>query len=312
MRSPGVAARHRDTALILAVGLLGISSGSVLAKLAGAAGVASLTIAAWRLAVASLSLAPIGIATRLAELRSFSRKERALALLSGVFLALHFASWITSLRYTSVASSVVLVSSSPVFVAVLTFVFLREAVGHAMVLGIVLALAGTAIIGWSDWSNAEAPRAFFGDLLALGGAAMIGCHFIAGRILRRRYSTLSYVTAVYPVAAVLLVVAALLSGEPLVAFRWGTCLLLVAVGMVPQVLGHTSFNHALRAAGAPLVALVSVGEPIGASLLALVILGEPLRTATLTGGALVILGILVGAGLFGRKRRSVPGNGPNL
>ncbi len=277
--------------LALLVGVLAASTASPIIRLAQAGEVNSLAIAAWRLTLASLILAPITLTTRREELRGLSRRDWLLMLGSGVMLAVHFATWISSLAYTSVAASVVLVSTSPLFVGLGSFLILRERLSRPLVVGLVIATVGSIIIGMDDWG--QGTHRLTGDLLALAGAISVAVYFLIGRRLRARLSLLAYVFPVYSTAAVTLMVVAALAGVRLggyLALQW-LWLLLLALG--PQITGHSSLNWALRHLPATYVTLAVLGEPIGSSILAWIILGELPGPVTVLGGALVLAGIAV-------------------
>lgn len=276
--------------LALVVGVLAASTASPIIRLAQAE-VNSLAIAAWRLTLASLILAPITLATRRDELRNLARGDWLLMVGSGVLLAVHFATWISSLAYTSVAASVVLVSTSPLFVGLGSYLLLKERLSRSLVIGLIVAIAGSIIIGLDGLG--EGTHRMTGDLLALAGALSVAGYFLVGRRLRARLSLLAYVFPVYSVAAVtLMAVASLarvpLSGYPSLHWLW---LLLLALG--PQITGHSSLNWALRHLPATYVTLAVLGEPIGSSVLAWLILREVPSLLTLIGGAVVLVGIAI-------------------
>lgn len=274
--------------LALVVGVLAASTASPMIRLAQEE-VTSLAIAAWRLTLASLILAPVTLATRREELRGLARRDWLLMIGSGAMLAVHFATWISSLAYTSVAASVVLVSTSPLFVGLGSFLILRERLSRPLVIGLAIATIGSILIGMGD--GGEGTHRLTGDLLALAGALSVAGYFLIGRQLRVRLSLLAYVLPVYSTAAVVLMtVAALarvpLGGYPPLPWLW---LLLLALG--PQITGHSSLNWALRHLPATYVTLAVLGEPIGSSILAWIILGEIPGIVTVIGGALILTGI---------------------
>jgi len=274
----------------LVIGILAASTASTFIRLAQGE-MLSLAIAAWRLTLASLILAPFALALRWQELRSLTRQEWLLALASGALLALHFASWITSLALTSVAASVVLVSTNPLFVGVASYFLFKERPGRAMVVGLIVAVAGSAVIGLGDLGQGQ--DSLVGDLLALlGGMAGAG-YFLIGRRLRARLSLLGYVFPVYSTAAVLLMALALITGAPLTGHSTVTWLWLLLLALGPQIVGHSSLNWALRHLTATYVTLAALGEPIGSALLALLVLGEPPTLAALVGGGLILAGIAI-------------------
>jgi drug/metabolite transporter (DMT)-like permease len=280
---------HKHQAiLVLGIGLIAISFASIFIKLCNAP---SLVIAAYRLAIASVFY--IGF-TRIRSgsiLAVYSRPQLKIVLFSGIFLTVHFATWITSLKFTSVASSVVLVQSAPIFVAIGSIIFLREKPSKLILLGVSIALIGSIIISAHDFSLNK--NSLVGNLLAIAGAIGAAGYLLAGRKLRSSIDTFRYVTMVYSVTAILLLLIALISGNSLVGYTPKTYLLLFAIAMIPQVIGHTSLNWALKYFSATAVAVIILGEPIGASILALVILGETLSVVKIIGGLIILIGVLI-------------------
>jgi len=278
----------RCAILVLGIGLIAISFASIFIKLCSAP---SLVIAAYRLSIASVFY--IGF-TRIRVgpiLSAFSKSQLKIVALSGIFLTIHFATWITSLKFTSVASSVVLVQSAPIFVALGSFLFLKERPSRLMIPGIVIALMGSLIISAHDFSLDR--NSLLGDLLAVGGAIGAAGYLLAGRKLRASIDLFRYVTAVYSVTAVLLLIFAIGNGESLSGYSARDYLLLFAVALIPQVIGHTSINWALKYFSATAVAVIILGEPIGASILALLILKETLSLIKIGGGIIILVGVIL-------------------
>jgi drug/metabolite transporter (DMT)-like permease len=251
----------------------------------------SLVIAAWRLTLAILFLTPVALSTHRSELRGLTRREWGSALASGLLLALHFATWITSLAYTSVAASVVLVSTYPLFVGIASHVLLHERLSREMVMALLVATAGSVLIGLGDLG--ESSHRLWGDALALMGAMAGAGYFLIGRRLRARLSLLAYVFPVYGTAAVVLMAVMLASGLPRIPQRPQTWLWLLLMALGPQILGHSSLNWALRYLSATYVTIATLGEPIGSTLLAWWLLGERPSFWALVGGALTLAGIAV-------------------
>ncbi|MCA9793152.1 MAG: DMT family transporter [Candidatus Eremiobacteraeota bacterium] len=284
----------------LLVGVAAVSSAAVLIKLCQ---VPALSIAAYRLAISApmfwLLCWPRG-----APWKGLNRSELGLIMASGCCLGLHFATWIASLSFTSVASSVVLVTLNPVFVGLGTVFFLREPVPGRLWVGTAMAAGGSVLIAFSDRGEGGA-NPLLGDGLALFGAVCMSAYMLLGRSLRDRLDTLAYVSLVYGAAAVVLLAACWVSGSPMGGFRQTDWLLLLALAAIPQALGHTMINWSLRALGATVVAVAILGEPIGASLLAYRFLGEPITIMQLVGAGL----ILVGVGLAARTALPPPQKG---
>ncbi len=277
--------------LVLAVGIAAVSSASILIKYARAEQIPPLVIAAARLTLASAVLLPLAWTNARDEIRSLTRRDFVWAFVSGIFLALHFAFWISSLDYTSVMSSVVFVATNPLFVALASVLLLHESLGRGTWVGILIAVVGGFIIGGTDLGASEATLS--GDLLALGGAVAGSAYVLIGRRLRATLSLVAYIGIVYGVAALVLLAMALVSGASFVGYSPLGYLLLVLLALVPQLLGHSSFNYALKYLSAALVAVILLAEPVGATLLAVPLLREVPSPLKLVGGALVLVGIFV-------------------
>lgn len=265
-----------------------------------------MVIAAWRLSVATLVLAPYALTRRRQELRSLTHRELGLALLSGAFLAVHFATWITSLEFTTVASSVVLVSTIPLWVALISTFTLHEAVRRLVWIGMILALIGGTVVGLSDtctWSagglacpslgNFLHGQAFLGDLLALAGAIAGAAYLVIGRSLRAKVSLVSYIFVVYGMAAVALVVIMFAAGLHPFGYSPQIYLWFVLLALVPQLIGHSTFNWALGYLSAAYVSITLLGEPIGSTILAYLLLRETPTAMKVVGGALILCGIAI-------------------
>jgi drug/metabolite transporter (DMT)-like permease len=283
-------------------GILAVSTASIFIRFAQEEA-PSLVVAAYRLTLASLILAPLALTRHRAELKNMTRGDVLLGLLSGFFLALHFATWISSLEYTTVASSVVLVTTTPLWVALLSPFVLHERNGRTVLFGMVLALLGGAVVGISDTcaliNGLSCPpistflrgSAFFGDFLALCGAMMAAGYIMIGRRLRAKISLIPYIFIVYGMAAVVLMVILGISGERPFGYLPVTYLWLVLLAIVPQLLGHSTFNWALRFLPASLVSITLLGEPIGSTILAFFILKESPSFLKIFGAALILAGI---------------------
>jgi drug/metabolite transporter (DMT)-like permease len=258
----------------------------------------ALTVATYRLALAAAVVAPITLWRHHDELRQIVSSPPRPLIISGLSLALHFALWISSLGYTSVTSSVILVTTNPLFVALASPLVLAERVGARVWAGVVLAVAGGILVALGK-DNQVAHRTLLGDGLALGGAVMAAVYFMAGRRLRPRTSLLPYILLVYALAALVLLAMALLSHAPLTGYAPRTYALFVALALVPQLIGHSSFNWALAHLKASLVAITVLGEPLGSSLLAWLVLREAPSLVEAGGGCLVLSGVALAWG--GRK-----------
>lgn len=285
--------------LVLLAAVLAVSWAAPLIRLTAAP---PLAIAAWRLTLASLFLLPFfARPAGRAGWPAMGKGERWIAIGAGVALALHFAAWITSLRLTSVAASAVLVSLSPVFAWVLSSVFLRERPTPLQAAGIVLGVAGAAVIALGD-ARAGGAHVLLGDLLALLGAMCAAAYLVVGRRLRAGLGLVAYVTPVYGVAAVVLLVWAGARGEAFRAYPAADWAIFAALAAGPMLVGHTGFNYALRYLPAYTVNVGVLAEPVGATLIAwtLPAIAEAPSTSTLAGGAVVLVGVALT--LIGSRR----------
>ncbi len=284
--SPGRATCHS----ILGAGIVALSFGAIFARLADAP---PSVVAALRMVFSALLVAApaLGSAATRRELRGLSRGEWGALALAGGFLALHFILWISSLSRTGIASSVVLVSTSPLWVGLYAAVISRKRVPAAFWAGLALALAGGAVIGGGDLAPGSARSG--GDVLAIGGAIAVAGYFLVGSSLRRKLSIAAYVFPVYSIAAVLLVAGAAVSGDSLAGWEPRTYLYAFLMALVCQAIGHSLFNWALRHLDATVVAIASLGEPVGASVLALLVLAEAPGWTAVAGGAVALAGIAI-------------------
>jgi drug/metabolite transporter (DMT)-like permease len=282
--------------LVLLGGILVVSSSSLLIRGVQGEGMSSLVISAGRLLIASLILTPIAFSRVGPEIRALSRREIALGVLSGVFLAIHFYSWISSLAFTSVASSVALVSTNPLWVGLASVLIFRERLGKAAIAGIILTIIGSVMIGFSDSSDPSGgSNPILGDILALIGAITVSGYLLIGRTLRRTLSIVAYIWLVYTSAALILLLLVLLSGQQVFGFSPLAYMLLICIALGPQLLGHTSFNWAIKYLSATFIAVATLGEPIASAILAVIFLGELFVPLQLAGFIVLLIGIIIAA-----------------
>ena len=298
----------------LAGGVLVVSTASILVRFAQSQGVPSLAIAAWRLTLAAMLIAPWVLGGQRRELAALSRRDWLLAALSGLFLAAHFATWIVSLDYTSVASSVALVTTNPVWIALFSVLVLRERMAAVRVLAVGLSLAGSGLVLWADAdaASAAAPDPMLGNALALAGSLAVCGYFLIGRRLRAHMSVLAYIGVVYVVAALCLMLLALAVGVRMAGYSYFAWMVLAAMALGPQLLGHGAFNYALKHVSATMIALAVLGEPVGATVLAWLMFGEDVGPLKLFGMSLLLGGIFLAARSEGdsqkaRGKQAVPG-----
>ena len=282
--------------LVLVVGVLAISSSAILVRLAMEAaevqGLAfSLFLAASRLTVASLALIPAwkGLLST-----QFMWKTWGYAIAAGMVLALHFATWITSLSYTSIIASVALVTTTPIWVALLSWLWRSENLSRLTILGIGVALLGGGAIAFSGDYIANESNPLLGNFLALIAAWAAGLYFLFGREAQRQGMVIgSYITVAYTAAALILIPMPLLLGTSYFGYPKQVYLYIILMGIFCQLVAHTSFNWAVHLISPTVVTLVILFEPIGASILGYLIFQEVPTMWVLVGGVLVLLGVAI-------------------
>ena len=285
-RRPAVSRPHFLYPILL-LGVLGVSVSAVLIRMSNAP---ALIIAAYRMTFTVLILMPIGVVQR-ETFHKYNIKLFSLSVLSGILLSLHFAVWISSLSYTSVASSTVLVTTQPVFVVLGSYFIFREKVSARALLFIATAFAGSALIGLGDFSLGS--DALLGDILALSGAVFIAGYMLIGRSVRQHVDVIPYTLVVYISAAVVLILTSLVYRIPLFSYPLKEYVIFIMLAVFSTVFGHTVFNWAMRYVSAITVSTSILGEPIGASILAAVILQELPTVWQVCGGVIVILSLML-------------------
>lgn len=287
-----------STQFVIVAGVVFTSFSAIFVRLADAP---PLAIAAWRMVFTTVLLTPLFLRERSRAYASRTEATGApgavptrrtailLSVASGAFLALHFALWITSLSYTSVASSTVLVTTHPIIVALVGFVLLGEHLSLRASLFMLGGLAGSVVLVWGGFG--EGDSALLGNLLAFLGAVTVAGYMLLGRVVRRRLSVNVYTMIVYSTSAVVLVTATLVAGVRLAPYPLREYLLFAALALFCTLLGHSLFNWALRFVKPTVISTSILGEPVIASVLALVVFGEVPTPFTLTGGAIILASI---------------------
>lgn len=291
--------------LILVIGILAVSTASIFIRLAQEEA-PSIVIATYRMTLAGLMLAPFALPGAMQSIRALSSRQRGLIVLAGIFLAIHFATWITSLEYTTVASSVVLVTTTPLWVAILSPLVLKERMRREIWLGLFLAMFGGALVGLQEACTYQAGqfqclpirelvggRALMGNALALLGAFTAAGYMLIGRQVRPVLSLISYTFWVYSISAAALLLLIAVSGQPMTGFSTRTYLWFVLLALIPQVIGHSSFNWALKYLPAAFVSLALLGEPVGTTILAVIFLREVPGLMEIIGGVMILTGIFL-------------------
>ena len=282
MTAGGLRQQRFPAGLALLIAVAAVSWAAILVRLCDAP---SLGIAFYRMLFATLAIAPWGLrSTGPVSVRTYG-----LAVTAGVLLGVHFATWISSLAFTTVASSVVLVSAQPVFTAILGPLLLREKPGGRGWAAVTLALAGTVVLAGGDWRGD--PRALLGDALALAGALTASLYLMIGRRVRERIGFTRYLTVIYGSAAASLLVMAVAGGVSLRGYPALTWLWLILLAAGPNLLGHTLLNWSVRRMRALTVNLAILGEPLLATLYAALLLAEVPTPSFYAGAALIVGGV---------------------
>lgn len=287
----------------LAVAVVAVSTSAILVRWSESPAVVK---AFYRVLFTTGLLLPWALGKYRGEFRQIGARDLFVATATGVALALHFVSWFESLDHTSVAASVTLVQTQPLFVAVGAWALLDERLTGKMLLGIGVALVGAVVMSLGDplmaalgvggAADALAGTSTYGNLLAVGGAVMAAAYVLAGRSLRQRVSLVPYVVVVYLTCSVALLGIALVQNAPLVGYDRTEWLLFLAMAVGPGIFGHTVINWALAHVESGVVSVSLLGEPVGSTVLALLLLpGEIPSATTVAGGAVVLLGIYLTA-----------------
>ena len=223
------------------------------------------------------------------EIKKLKRQDYFLLGAAGLFLSIHFAFWVTSLNHTSIASSVVLVTTQPFFIVLIESTLLDRKPSKNFLLGLVVAAVGSFLIGFGDFRGAE--FGLIGDVFALLGAAMAASYFLIGGEVRQRIKLLPYILLVYGFSSAFLFIFCLVADLPLVRYSPGNYSLFLLLALIPTLIGHTSFNWLLSEVKASMIGVTILGEPIGASILAIVFFEEYPSYWVIAGGSFVLLSI---------------------
>ncbi|MFZ3578907.1 DMT family transporter [Virgibacillus sp. DJP39] len=281
------------------IGVFAISTSAVLVKLAG--GAPASIVANYRLLFAVIIMSPFILLYYRHEFKQIKRKDWILASLAGVFLAFHFIFWFQSLNFTSVASSVVLVTLQPIFAFLGTYLFYHERFSTGAVISMIIAIFGSVIISWGDFRISG--MALYGDFLAILGAIMVTAYFLIGQTIRRRLSLMTYTFVVYGISSITLVIYNVSFGHSFIGYPSTYWWIFLALAIVPTFLGHTLFNWALKWLSTSTISMAVLFEPIGATLLAYIILNEIVTWSQWLGGAIVLFGLFLFIVSTNKKRK---------
>ena len=277
---------------MISVGVLAVSLASILIKLAQAEAIPSPLIAASRMAIAAMVLTPITLRRYSNEIRGLKRNQFLLAAASGLFLAIHFATWVKSFEYTSVLVGVVLVNTNPLWAALLEVIFLRAKLGRWVIIGLAVGIVGSIVVALPS-SRALHFEANTGSLLALIGAFAVAVYFVIGRNLRATLSLLPYIWLVYSCAAIFLVLLVIANGVPVLGYSLKGYLLLIATALIPQLIGHSSLNFALRYFPASYVGIAAQLEPVLSAIVAFLLFTEIPTGLQVIGSIIILSGVIL-------------------
>lgn len=287
----------RNLPFILAAGILSVSASAIFVRYAQGESVPSLLIAAGRLVIAALIVTPLVLQRYLADIRSLGMKDLMLAGVAGVFLALHFVAWVTSLEYTSVMISVVIVTTMPIWVAILEGIFLRVKPPRQVMIGLMVAIGGGLLIGVGGRSPAadaaQVNSELIGGLLSLIGAITVAAYLVIGRKLRATLPIIPYIWLVYGCGGIILSIAVLLTGTPVLGYTPFAYLLLLAMAVFPQLIGHSSLNYAVGYLPATFVSLLTQLEPLGSAVLAVILFAEIPQPIQIVGSLIILCGVII-------------------
>lgn len=280
--------------IILSVGVVGVSTAAIFIRLCleatGKSGLGfSLFMAAMRLTLASLVLLPfLGSQPQVA----ISRKGYQCAIAAGITLMLHFAFWITSLSFTSIAASTTIVTTNPIWVTILAWFWRQEKPTPQTILGIAISLGGGVCIALGDANSLHGGNnPLLGDSLALFGAWSASFYFLLGKQAQTFGLSISHYSAIaYTTAALFLLPLPLLFGVNYWGYPWEVYVYLLGMAIFSQVFGHTSFNWAVRLISPTLVTLALLFEPVSASILGFFVFGEVPSILVLIGAIILLMG----------------------
>lgn len=268
-----------------------MSLASIFIRLAQAEGLPSLVIAAGRVSIATVLLTPLALARYHGAIRGLNRRDLALSASAGFFLALHFATWISSLEYTSVLISVVFVTTNPLWVALLEFSFFKTRLSRAVLIGLALAVGGGILIGLTGEAGSAGSNPVLGALLALAGAIAFAVYLVIGRGVRSKLPLIPYIWLVYGWAAIFLLVVVVIGRLPVTGYSAQGYFWLVAMAIFAQLIGHSSFNYALGYLSATFIGISTQMESIGGAVAAFVLFGEKPLPLQIVGSLIILLGV---------------------
>lgn len=277
-----------DPKIIVSLGVVFVSFSAILTKMSDAP---PLIIAAYRLAFTVLLLLPVVIKSKIPEIKNIDKKSLNICMISGVFLALHFATWITSISYTSIASAVVLVNTHPIFIVIASYIIFKEKVSKKAFAGIMTAIIGSIII--SAGNSTLGTNVLLGDILALLGAVFIAGYLLIGRVARQKLTVTTYTFLVYFSAWITLMVMVLIAEIPLFPYSGKDLLIFLGLAIFCTLLGHSIFNWALVHVTPTFISTAVLGEPVGAIIWAMIFFAEFPTLWQYVGSGIIMSGIYI-------------------
>lgn len=278
---------QRRSYIILAIAILAVSMAAILVRLADAP---ALIVAAYRMLFASVFLLPISI--RALKNTKLDKQIIGLAILAGFFLAIHFATWISSLYFTSVAASVTIVATTPLWVTLFNWLFFGKSPSFMVLLGVLVAIAGGALISFGDFGFGSAP--LLGDLLALVGAVTASAYLLLGRAIQHKGVSLNaYVALAYGAAAIFLLPLPFFAGLDYLAYSPKSFTVIALLALIPQMIGHTGINYAMKHIDPTIVATIILFEPVISTVLAFLIFTEAPTITTIFGALVLLAGVAI-------------------
>ncbi len=276
--------------LFVLLGMIAVGIASPLIRLANAPPIVTAT---YRMTLSALMVLPVFLAYSLKEIKKYTLKEILFLAIPGLLLSVHFILWITSLSYTTILSSTVLVTTNPFFVPIFSYLFFKEKTKKGLILGICIAFLGSVAIALA--SRDKGVGSNFGNLLALLGAMAVSMYLILTRKIRAKFSLITYIFFVYGFSSVILIMVSIITRQKLFAYDKTTYTYFFLIAFLPQIIGHTSYNWALKYFSTPFIAVSILGEPIFASLFAFLLLKEKPASLEILGAVLIMFGIYLSA-----------------
>ncbi len=295
--------------LALVAGVLSVSLAAIFIRLAQDAGMPSLVIAGGRLLLAAIILTPITLrnSSYRQQIAGLTRRDRALLAVSGLFLAIHFASWVTSLEYTTVLISVVIVTTTPIWVALLEVFFLNARLARPIIVGLTISISGSILInagqGGDAFTGADTIR---GAILAFVGALAVAVYLVIGRSLRPHLALMPYIWLVYGFAAILLSLVVILTATPVTGHSGEAYFWVIAVALIPQLIGHSALNYVLGYLPATYVSIATQAEPIASAAIAIAVFNEVPDIWQIAGSAIILIGVTIAT--LGQSTTTQPGS----